>query len=55
MRERGIGLPAMADPVRTIAVLRQTSGKTTVYLAAARKQWGYLAVLHHILRYGVPR
>jgi hypothetical protein len=55
MRERGIGLPAVADPVRTIAVLRQASGKTTVYLAAARKQWGYLAVLHHILRYSVPR
>lgn len=54
MRERGIGLPEMADPVRTIAVLRQASGKTTVYLAA-RKQWGYLAVLHHILRYSVPR
>ncbi len=50
MRERGIGLPAVTDPVRTIAVLRQASGKTTVYLAAARKQWGYLAVLHHILR-----
>ena len=54
MRERGIGLPAVDDPVRTIAVLRQASGTTTVYLAAARKQWGYLAVLHHVLRYRTP-
>ena len=54
MRARGIGLPAVDDPVRTIAVLRQATGTTTVYLAAARQQWGYLAMLHHVLRYSAP-
>jgi hypothetical protein len=46
MRDRGIALPAVDDPIHTIAVLYQATGKTIVFTAQKRNQWGYIAVIH---------
>jgi hypothetical protein len=50
MRIHGIALPAMDDPIRTIAVLHQAHGKKIVFTAQKRNQWGYIAVIHEIFR-----
>ena len=50
MRIRGIALPAMDDPIRTIAVLHQATGKKIVFTAQKRNQWGYIAVIHEVFR-----
>ncbi len=46
MRDHGIALPTMDDPVRTIAVLHQAAGKKIVFTARKRNQWGYVAAIH---------
>lgn len=50
MRISGIALPAMGDPIRTIAVLHQATGKKIVFTAQKRNQWGYIAVIHEVFR-----
>ena len=48
MRDRGIALPAMDDPIHTIAVLHQATGENIVFTAQKRNQWGYIAVIHKV-------
>ena len=50
MRDRGIALPPLDDPVRTIAVLHQATGKKIVFTAQNRNQWGYAAAIHEAFR-----
>jgi hypothetical protein len=51
MSDRGMALPTMNDPVHTIAVLHQASGKKIVFTAQKRNQWGYIAVIHEVFRW----
>ena len=46
---RGIALPAIRQPRRTLGALRLPGGDTNVYLAERRTQWSYLAVLDEAL------
>jgi hypothetical protein len=46
MRDRGIALPVIDDPVRTIAVLAGATCEKTIYLAPRRDQWGYMAAIY---------
>jgi hypothetical protein len=48
MRDRGIVLPAMDDPIHTIAMLHQATGESIVFTAQRRNQWGYIAVIHKV-------
>ena len=50
MRDHGIALPSIDDPVHTIAVLRLATGEKIIFTAQRRNQWGYIAVIHEVLR-----
>ena len=55
-RDRGVVLPDLDEPERTIAVLHQATGANVVYVGSERYLWGYLAAIHEAFRattYGV--
>ncbi len=47
---RGVGLPDLDEPERTIAVLHRATGTNVVYLGSERYLWGYLAAIHEAFR-----
>jgi hypothetical protein len=49
-RERGLVLPDLDEPERTIAVLRRATGTNIVYVGSERYLWGYLAAIHEAFR-----
>jgi hypothetical protein len=49
-RDRGVVLPDLDEPERTIAVLRRATGTNIVYVGSERYLWGYLAAIHEAFR-----
>lgn len=50
LRDRGIILPTLDEPGRTIAVLHRATGANTAYVGSDMRLWGYLAAIHEALR-----
>lgn len=50
LRDHGIVLPSIDDPVRTIGVLHQVTEENIVFVTQKRNQWGYTAVIYEIFR-----
>jgi hypothetical protein len=49
LHERGIAVPALAEPGRLAAVLPLVTGENLVHLSGKRNQWAYLAAVHWAL------
>ena len=49
-RDRGVVLPALDEPERTITALHQATGANVVYVGSERYLWGYLAAIHEAAR-----
>ena len=50
LRDRGIALPPMDDPVHTLGILHQLNGENFVYVTGKRDQWAYIAAIYEIFR-----